>query len=347
MSQKSYLALHHINVTYGSNTVIRDCQFDLERGEILSLLGASGCGKSTLLKAIAGLLPVQKGSIILDRKVLSNKTCLLPPKSRNIGMIFQDYALFPHLTVADNIAFGLHQLARNERHKKVITMLSLVRLTQYAKRYPHELSGGQQQRVAIARALICKPKVLLFDEPFSNLDAEVRTILMQEIKQLLQEQEMTAIFVTHNKTEAFALADKIAIIREGKIAQLGTPTSLYDKPADPQIAYFLGHTVTLAATKVGNGWQTEIGIINEAQSQRIVIEKNNSEKNQVTIYLRSHQIILRKAMNGHNELYRVKNISFLGDFQRYTIETPTQLITMDCKKRLNIGDAVSLSLDLA
>ena len=231
------LHIQSVSSRYGTQPVLQALDLQLAQNEILCLLGASGCGKTTLLKAIAGLQPIEQGKMLLDNQDLAE----LPVEERRIGFIFQDYALFPHLTVKENIAFGLHNKSKTEQQKTIEKMTALVRLDGLLQRYPHELSGGQQQRVAIARALACEPKLLLLDEPFSNIDSQVRYKMIDEIKTILKQQQISAIFVTHSKEEAFAFADKLALMSQGKIEQFGEAEELYNQPTNKFVAEFLGH----------------------------------------------------------------------------------------------------------
>lgn len=230
------------NITVGYDTrgnfvpVARDVSFGLDRGEIGCLLGASGCGKTTILRCIAGFEPLKAGRICLDNQVISTDQQTLPPELRNVGMMFQDYALFPHLKVRDNVGFGLRKWPRTKRQARVDELLSMVHLQDYGERYPHELSGGQQQRVALARALAPQPKLLLLDEPFSNLDVDTRERLAFELRELLKSTGHTALLVTHNHDEAFALADKIGIMAEGKLQQWAPPGVLCRCPANDTVA---------------------------------------------------------------------------------------------------------------
>ncbi len=225
---------------YDGKRILSDLAVALAENEILALLGPSGCGKTTLLRAIAGLMPVHAGSVTLDGQVISSAEHLVPAEQRGIGVIFQDYALFPHLTVAQNIGFGLRHWPKAEARARVEEMIRLVKLDGLGARYIHELSGGQQQRVAIARALAYKPKLLLLDEPFSNIDSQVRGELMAEIRAILRSQGVSAIFVTHSKEEAFAFADRLAILHEGKVVQTGPAEELYYRPVSRFVADFLG-----------------------------------------------------------------------------------------------------------
>lgn len=243
------LALEAITLSYrsgdASQTVLKDVSLHIDKGEIVSLLGPSGCGKTTVLRAIAGFQPVQSGRIVLMQREVSHPDRHVLPEHRKIGMVFQDYALFPHLDVAGNIGFGLQALSASARQRRVAEMLELVGLAPFARRSPHELSGGQQQRVALARALAPKPALLLMDEPFSNLDIALRERLAIEVRDLLRETGTTAIIVTHDQHEAFAVADRIAVLAEGHLQQYGTAMNLYHQPANPFVAGFIGEGVMI------------------------------------------------------------------------------------------------------
>lgn len=207
----SFFQLENVTFGYdtGSGPVVRDFSLRMEQGEIVGILGSSGCGKSTLLRLIAGLEAPAGGRILIAGKVLVDSQQFVEPEHRGVGMIFQDYALFPHLTVEQNILFGLHRLTKREREQRLGEMLSLVQMEGYGKRYPHELSGGQQQRVAFARALAPRPAILLMDEPFSNLDADLKKKIREDLKQLLRHAHITTILVTHDKEDAETICDRI------------------------------------------------------------------------------------------------------------------------------------------
>lgn len=237
------LDINNVSIAYGENQVIHDVSIQLEEGEIGCLLGPSGCGKTTLLRAIAGFESVKEGDITLDGKVVSNVDESLPPEKRQIGMVFQDFALFPHLNVRDNIRFGIRHLSRSDQKKRVTELLSLIGLESMKSRYPHELSGGQQQRIALARALAPKPHLLLLDEPFSSMDVELRNELAREVRQILKKEKITAILVSHDQNEAFAMADNIGVLNDGKLQQWDTGYNLYHTPANPFVADFIGHGV--------------------------------------------------------------------------------------------------------
>ena len=252
------LVLEALTLSYRSHSasqnVVRDFSIDVQRGEIISLLGPSGCGKTTVLRAIAGFQPVQSGRIVLMRREVSSPTVHVPPERRKIGMVFQDYALFPHLDVAANVGFGLHAMTAVDRQRRVAELLQLVGMTELAHRSPHELSGGQQQRVALARALAPRPEILLMDEPFSNLDVDLRERLAIEVRNLLKQTGTTAIIVTHDQHEAFAVADRIAVLAEGRLQQWGTAMDLYHRPANRFVAGFIGEGVMLSGVVDAQGY---------------------------------------------------------------------------------------------
>jgi iron(III) transport system ATP-binding protein len=256
------LELRGVSQAYDTHKVLQRLTFNVERGEIACLLGPSGCGKTTVLRCIAGFEPVAEGEILLDGELMSRPGRTVPPERRRIGMVFQDYALFPHLTVARNIAFGLHEATDAERGARVAELLAVIGLEQESRRYPHELSGGQQQRVALARALAPRPRLLLLDEPFSNLDVEMRERLSLEVRDILKQQNTTAVLVTHDQHEAFNIADEIGIMAEGAIVQWDTPYRLYHEPADRFVADFIGQGVFLPGTLLpGSRIKTELGVL--------------------------------------------------------------------------------------
>lgn len=245
---ENLLTLEHVQLGYiyqghyqknELKIVVDDLGFALEKGEIGCLLGASGCGKTTVLRAIGGFEPIYNGTIILDKQVIVKPNRMMPPEKRQIGMMFQDYALFPHLTIGQNIAFGLFKLSKQERHRIIDEMLALIGLSDARKSYPHELSGGQQQRVALARAIAPSPKILLLDEPFSNLDVDTREKLAIDVRHILKEKNLSAILVTHNQAEAFAFADKIGVIMEGKLLQWSSPKELLENPINQRVKEYI------------------------------------------------------------------------------------------------------------
>jgi iron(III) transport system ATP-binding protein len=245
---------------YGAQRVVRGLSFRLAPGRIGCLLGPSGCGKTTVLRCLAGFEPVAGGRIALNGAVVSEPGHLVPPERRGIGMVFQDYALFPHLTVAGNVGFGFGRRPDAAARERVAAMLSLVGLEGRGDAYPHELSGGQQQRVALARALAPAPELLLLDEPFSNLDIDLRERLSIEVRDIIKAAGTTALLVTHDQHEAFALADEIGIMHDGRIEQWDSPYNLYHQPASKFIADFVGQGIFLRGVSLGRGRVvTELG----------------------------------------------------------------------------------------
>lgn len=227
------------------NIAVNDVSFSLNENEILALLGPSGCGKTTTLRLVAGFEWPDAGSVYIGDRLVAGEGQYIGPEKRGVGMVFQDYPLFPHRTVAQNVAFGLHRMNRHAARERVDEVLERVGMSAYTKRYPHQLSGGQQQRVALAQALAPKPKVILLDEPFSNLDATLRYELRLEVRNILKDSGTSAILVTHDQKEAFAVADRIAVMNEGRIEQIGTPYALYSQPSTRFVAEFLGHSALL------------------------------------------------------------------------------------------------------
>jgi len=256
------LEIKELESQYDDTTVVDGVSFHVNEGEATCLLGPSGCGKTTILRCIAGFQHHSAGQILLRGTPLSTASQSMPPEKRPIGMVFQDYALFPHLTVSANIAFGLHKISKSQARSTVDEMLELVQLQGFGERYPHELSGGQQQRVALARALAPKPQLLLMDEPFSNLDVDLRRNLALEVRDILRRQGTSSILVTHDQEEAFAVADRIGVMHQGKIQQWDTPYNLYHEPSNRFVANFVGKGVFLAGHVVNqHRIATEIGEI--------------------------------------------------------------------------------------
>lgn len=256
------LQVNVIEIRYGNTVVTSDLSFHVNEGEIVSLLGPSGCGKTSILRAIAGFEPVREGEIFLADELISYPGYLVPPEKRRLGMVFQDYSLFPHMTIQKNICFGLRGLSGAEQKRIADEMLAMVGLPGYNKRYPHELSGGQQQRVALARALAVKPRLLLMDEPFSSLDVELRARLSFEVREILKAQKITGILVTHNQLEAFAMCDMVGVLNHGRILQWDTPFNLYHEPADRFVATFIGQGVFLKGkVRMPDTVDTEAGVI--------------------------------------------------------------------------------------
>ncbi len=256
------LELNSITQRYGNTTVVKEMSLALQSGQIGCLLGPSGCGKTTALRCIAGFETVQSGEIRLAGNTIANGKYHLAAEKRHIGMVFQDYALFPHMTAAQNIAFGLQTQSKVEQQERVTEMLELIGLSGQGGLYPHELSGGQQQRIALARALAPRPKLLLLDEPFSNLDVTLRERLCLDVRDILKQEHATAIMVTHDQQEAFMIADVIGVMNEGKIQQWDSAYNLYHLPANRFVANFIGEGVFLPGKVLADEQvQIELGII--------------------------------------------------------------------------------------
>lgn len=260
------LELFNIQLAIDNHTILQSLTFTLKQGEILCLLGPSGCGKTTALKTIAGLAMPQMGQIdLFENTVFESSQINVPAEQRSIGFIFQDYALFPHMTVGQNIAYGLSHLSKQDKQTRIKESLELVELDDLEQRYPHELSGGQQQRIAVARALAPKPKLLLMDEPFSNIDGQVKRRMMADLRHLLKKHDISCIFVTHAKEEAFAFADKTAVMINGQIEQLDSPAKVFNQPSTVAVAEFMesGNLSTLKHSqqildKISHQWPRDL-----------------------------------------------------------------------------------------
>ncbi|MAC33583.1 MAG: iron ABC transporter ATP-binding protein [Haliea sp.] len=322
----SQLEVHKVTVRYGAFTAVEDVSLTLEKGQIGCLLGPSGCGKTTLLRAIAGFERVAEGSIALHGSVLSTPRQQVAAEQRKVGMVFQDFALFPHLNVRRNIAFGLSHLDRRARRARVEEMLALVSLDDYAQAYPHELSGGQQQRVALARALAPNPEILLLDEPFSSLDSELREQLAGEVRELLKQNGVTAILVTHDQHEAFAMADRVSLLHRGRIAQSDTPYNLYHNPANEFVAEFIGHGSMVSATVDAAGELSQgLGSLDRSHGHwepgehlRLLVRPDDVEYEENS---RTRLRVVGKAFRGASYFYDL----LLPDGQRVPCLTPSHI----------------------
>jgi len=250
------LSVSGLDKRYGATVAVAGVELEIEAGAICALLGPSGCGKTTFLRLISGLEQPDAGRIAVGGEVVSDGTTFVPPERRRIGMVFQDYALFPHLDVAGNIAYGL---GRGEASERVEELLDLVGLRGFERRPVHELSGGQQQRVALARALAPSPELILLDEPFSNLDASLRERVREDVRRIIAQAGVTALFVTHDQEEALSVAESVAMMREGRIEQFGTPEEIYSRPATRWVAGFLGEIEVLPGTARGGTASCELG----------------------------------------------------------------------------------------
>jgi iron(III) transport system ATP-binding protein len=255
------LALEGVSHRYGTRLAVDRVSLEVGAGEIVCLVGPSGCGKSTLLRVAAGLEDLQQGTVRIGGQVVADATVTTPPERRGVGLVFQDYALFPHLSVRDNVGFGLNRLPAAERQERVAAALRQVGMQDYAGAYPHALSGGQQQRIALARALAPRPAVLLLDEPFSGLDTRLREQVRDQTLHVLKQSGCATMVVTHDPEEAMFLADRIALMRDGRIVQVGSPTDLYMRPTCDFAAGFFGEVNRLAGTVRGGVVTTPLGVI--------------------------------------------------------------------------------------
>ena len=331
----SILELRSVSCAYDtSRPAIKDISFSIREGEILCLLGPSGCGKTTVLRAIAGFEPVRSGQIFLSDRLVSSSTETVPTEERRVGMVFQEYALFPHLRVADNIAFGLHHLSRAERTCRVQEMLRLTGLEGLEHRYPHELSGGQQQRVALSRALVQNPVLLLLDEPFSNLDPDMASRMRQDLHSLLRRTKTTTILVTHDHDEAFAMADRIAVLNRGEIEQLDAPELIYHLPATQFVADFVGQA-DFVMGKIRQGLvHTELGEFPNTI--------DGAEGSHVMVMIRPDDIHLVPNKSANS---RIVARQFRGSENLYTVQLPSGQVVHSSESSTSVyheGTAVEL-----
>lgn len=227
-----FVTIKDIDFCYDKNNdnILEDFDLNIRKNQTLSILGESGSGKSTILRLIAGLEKPKMGKLVIGNKIMNNENTFVPPEKREVGMVFQDYALFPHMTVFENISFGIDQLSKRERKEKVMETLNLIDLVDHRDKYPHQLSGGQQQRTALARAIVTEPKILLLDEPFSNLDTNLKNNIRESLKEIISKIGITTIIVSHDKLDALKLADQLVVLKEGEIVQKGVPEKLISKP---------------------------------------------------------------------------------------------------------------------
>lgn len=322
---------------HDSRVTVKDLSFDVSQGSLACLLGPSGCGKTTVLRAIAGFHPLSRGEIRIRGRTVSGPGLNVAPEQRRVGMVFQESALFPHLTVHDNVAFGLKNLTIDRRRQQVRQLLQRVGLSEMAARYPHELSGGQQQRVALARALAPQPDLILMDEPFSNLDIETRERLGHEVRDIFKEQGTTCVLVTHDQSDAFSLCDHVGVMHEGRILQWDTPYNLYHEPATRFVADFIGDGVFLPGEIIASGTiETGIG--------RITGDPGGARGDVMDVLIRPDDVV--PATSG-GFTATVERKVFKGADILYTLRTPEgcqvlSLFPSDADHQL--GDRVNVQL---
>ena len=305
------LEIKNLSKHFSENTspAVNNISFSVLNQEILSFVGPSGCGKTTTLRLIAGLERPDHGTIKLKNNIISSDVVFLPPEKRNIGMVFQDHALFPHLTVFDNIAFGLKGKSKSEKHDRVNELLELTGIPSLAKRYPHLLSGGERQRIALARALAPYPELLLMDEPFSSLDAHLRLEVREQVRSILKSSQTTAIFVTHDQEEALFMGDRLAVFNRGQIEQLGNPEFIFHGSGTRFVAQFMGDSDFLPGITVPNGVNTQMGFLPQqhALSPNLPVE----------IAIRADDIDFSLSKQGNG---KILNRFFRGAFNFYRVQ---------------------------
>ena len=302
------IRLDGISKSFGASRAVAEVTLEIERGELMAVLGPSGCGKTTLLRLIAGFEDPDAGTVHVGDETVAGAGTLVPPDKRRVGMVFQDYALFPHLSVEANVAFGLSRRPREERGSLTRRTLELVGLQHKADRHPHELSGGERQRVALARALAPEPEVVLLDEPFSSLDATLRADLRREVELILRDAEATALLVTHDQEEALSLADRLAVMREGRIVQVGAPEEVYGRPASRWAAQFVGEVNVLAGVARGGGVDTELGRFDlRAPASGAVHVAVRPEQLELATRHDGNAEVVAREFRGHDVLYRLRH----------------------------------------
>jgi iron(III) transport system ATP-binding protein len=304
----SYVRLAGLSKSFGSVRAVQEVDFEVGRGELVAVLGPSGCGKTTLLRLLAGFERPDAGSVEVGGELLAGAGAWVQPEKRRIGVVFQDYALFPHLSVEANVGFGLVRHARQERDRLTRRTLELVGLQHKAGSYPHELSGGERQRVALARALAPEPQLVLLDEPFSSLDASLRAGLRREVELILREAEATAVLVTHDQEEALSLADRLAVMRDGRLVQVGSPEQVYLQPAGRWAAQFVGDVNVLTGVARGADVETDLGVFTLPKPADGSVQVGvRPEQLQLRADIDGNAEVLEREFRGHDVLYRLRH----------------------------------------
>ena len=341
--KKAEVKFENITKKFNETTAVDNVSCNFEAGTLTTLLGPSGCGKTTSLRIIAGLERATSGKILVDNEDVT----LLPATDRDVSMVFQSYALFPHMSVIENVSYGLKMINVNKEEyiEKSLETLKLVNLEGYENRMPSELSGGQQQRVAVARAIVLKPKVLLFDEPLSNLDAKLRRQVREDIREIQQKLGVTTIYVTHDQEEALAISDKVIVMNNAVIAQEGSPKDLYNYPKNKFVANFIGDANDVTAEiiqKQSNTYDLKLA------EMEIKIETNQDLNDKVSLALRPEKIKIERVNNGNSIHATIRNASFVGSSYQYILNSKIgelYVVSGDTNDIFNVGEEVFLSID--
>ncbi len=346
------VTLRDLQKSFGSHVVLNVDLLEIREGEFFSLLGPSGCGKTTTLRCIAGLTELDRGCILIGGRDVT----AVPTWQRNLGMVFQKYALFPHLTVGENVAYGLRErgIDRDEIARRVADALALVSLPDTEHRLPHQLSGGQQQRVAMARAIVYRPDVLLLDEPLSNLDVKLRVAMRVELKRLQQTLGVTTIFVTHDQQEALALSDRIAVMRDGRVEQLGTPEDIYDRPSTVFVADFVGATNLLKGVVRGPAEEGTLWIDVDGAG---IVRANHSDAvctgQSVCVTIKPERVQPVGPTDRDGLIGEIESVTYLGSAHSYIVRIGTQRLEMRSPANTTVdlgparpGDRITVAFDL-
>jgi iron(III) transport system ATP-binding protein len=344
------ITLDGLTKVYGTHAAVDHINLHIKNGEFISLLGPSGCGKTTTLRMLAGFISPDDGQILVNDKVVSSRHKTIPPEKRNMSMLFQSYAIWPHKTVFENVAFGLQlrKIGKEELRRRVNQALEVVRLSKMADRYPSQLSGGQQQRVALARAVVIEPEILLMDEPLSNLDASLREEMRSEVRRLHDEIGITTVYVTHDQGEALVTSDRIVVMYDGNIQQVGTPEEIYESPSTEFVARFIGRCNILPGTLLSSGQVDVGGLLVEARNRAEGVSTGHN----VVLSVRPHSIIMdghgTSGSSANHFAARITHQVYLGEYREYTVRLDNTDLELDVIApphiRRNTGDQVYLTI---